>query len=124
MGFAAFDDVRDRLCVYDAKFDPESRHFNEIELLLPAPLARGRPPPDDPRWPSPPTEPSVAAIMGASTCVCAGDTFYILDVNPNPDLAYDGSLIVGAEEAGYTQADVVSRLVNLAAARHPKFSGQ
>ena len=50
-----------------------------------------------------------------------GDTFYILDVNPNPDLASDGSLIVGAEEAGYSQAGVVSRLVNLAAARHPRF---
>ncbi len=120
MGFAAFDDVRDRLCVYDAKFDPESRHFNEIELLLPAPL-----PEDARRRMTDLAIPAYRAVgcrdYGRLDFRLRGDTFYILDVNPNPDLAYDGSLIVGAEELGYTQADVVSRLVNLAAARHPKF---
>ncbi|HSB89739.1 MAG TPA: hypothetical protein VLD63_06910 [Anaerolineales bacterium] len=122
MGFSAFDDVRDRLCVYDAKFDPDSRHFHDIQLLLPAPLAE-----DDRRRLWEVALPGYRAIgcrdYGRLDLRLRGDTFYILDVNPNPDLAHDGSLIVGAEELGYTQADVVSRLVNLAAARHPKFSG-
>lgn len=120
MGYAAFDDVRDRLCAYDAKFDPESRPFNEIELLLPAPLLQ-----DELRRLTDVAVPAYRAIgcrdYGRIDLRLRGDTFYILDVNPNPDLASDGSLIVGAEEAGYTQAEVVSRLVNLAAARHPLF---
>ena len=123
MGYAAFDDVRDRLCVYDAKFDPESRPFNEIELLLPAPLTE-----DERRRLCDIAIPAYRAMgcrdYGRLDLRLRGDTFYILDVNPNPDLASDGSLIVGAEEAGYSQAGVVSRLVNLAAARHPKFSSQ
>jgi D-alanine-D-alanine ligase len=121
MGFAAFDDVRDRLCVYDAKFEPESRPYRDIELLLPAPLSE-----DEQRRVADLAIPAYRAVgcrdYGRLDLRLRGDTFYILDVNPNPDLANDGSLIVGAEEIGYTQADVVSRLVNLAAERHPRFS--
>ncbi|HET7011787.1 MAG TPA: hypothetical protein VFI11_13505 [Anaerolineales bacterium] len=120
MGFAAFDDIRDRLCVYDAKFDSESRHFQDIELLLPALLTQ-----DEQR------QMSEAAVTAYRAIGCRDygrldfrmrqGVFYILDVNPNPDLTSDGSMVVGAEEAGYTQAEIVSQLVTLAAERHPRF---
>jgi D-alanine-D-alanine ligase len=125
MGFDAFDDVRDRLCVYDAKFDSESRHFREIELTVPAVLT------EDQRRPM--TESALTAYRAVG-CRDYGrldfrlrdGVFYLLDVNPNPDLTSNGSFICGAEEVGLTQAQMVSRLVNLAAERHPSFarSGQ
>jgi D-alanine-D-alanine ligase len=48
--------------------------------------------------------------------------FYVLDVNPNADLSSESSLALAAEVAGYSFGALGSRLVNLAAARHPVLS--
>jgi D-alanine-D-alanine ligase len=40
MDFSLFDDVRDRLCTYESKHHPGSRHYEGIQLLLPAPLTQ------------------------------------------------------------------------------------
>jgi D-alanine-D-alanine ligase len=120
MGFDAFDDVRDRLCIYDAKFDPDSRHFHDIELVVPAILT------EDQRRAMGETAVTAYRAVG---CRDYGrldfrlrdGVFYLLDVNPNPDLTSNGSFVCGAEEIGLTQAQIVSRLVNLAAERHPRF---
>ena len=47
--------------------------------------------------------------------------FYVLDVNPNADLSSESSLALAAEVAGYSYGALGSRLVNLAARRHPVF---
>jgi D-alanine-D-alanine ligase len=46
-------------------------------------------------------------------------TFYILDVNPNPDITPETSIVQGAELAGYSYGQMISHLINLAARRHP-----
>src|SRR5512136_1286237 len=40
MDFSAFDNVKDRLCTFESKFDPQSRSYNMIELHLPAILTQ------------------------------------------------------------------------------------
>jgi D-alanine-D-alanine ligase len=45
--------------------------------------------------------------------------FYVLDVNPNADISADASLACAAEVAGYSYGEMASRLVRLAASRHP-----
>jgi len=120
MDFSRFGNVRDRLCTYDAKFLPGSLHYEEIELRLPAPL----------------TEPESDLLMStlraafhAHRCrdfarmdVRLRDgIFYILDINPNADISSDASMACAAEAAGYSFGAMGSRLVHLAAARHPVF---
>jgi D-alanine-D-alanine ligase len=120
MDFSAFEDVKDRLCSYDSKFDPESPSYNLIELHLPASL----------------TEQefellSETAINAyhATNCrdyarldlrLCDG-IFYVLDVNPNADISPDTSLVLSAKAAGMSYGQLGSLLVNLAARRHRKY---
>ena len=46
----------------------------------------------------------------------------MLDVNPNADIASDASMALCAQAAGYSYGAMLSHFVNLAAARHPRFS--
>jgi D-alanine-D-alanine ligase-like ATP-grasp enzyme len=50
-----------------------------------------------------------------------GEVFYLLDPNPNPDISSDASLALTAELAGYSYGQMGSRLIRLAAKRHPVF---
>ncbi|MBP1741453.1 MAG: hypothetical protein H6Q48_3746, partial [Deltaproteobacteria bacterium] len=45
--------------------------------------------------------------------------FYVLDVNPNPDVSSDTSMAFAAELAGYSYGAMLSQMVNFAARRHP-----
>jgi len=47
--------------------------------------------------------------------------FYVIDVNPNPDINPLTSMTCAAAEVGYSYGKMGSRIVNLAAARHPVF---
>jgi D-alanine-D-alanine ligase len=118
MDFSAFPDVRQRLCTYDSKFDPESLHYRLIETLLPAPLLE--------------EEVQLLCETAASAYSTAGcrdygridmrlrdGVFHVLDVNPNPDLSADASLACAAELAGFSYGALGSCLVALAACRHP-----
>jgi D-alanine-D-alanine ligase len=118
MGFSAFPDLRERLCTYDSKFDPGSRHYNRIETLLPAPLRE-----DESRL----LCKSAAAAYSVIGCRDYGridlrlrdGIFCVLDVNPNPDLSADASMAYAAESAGFSYGALGSYLVALAACRHP-----
>ena len=120
MDFAAFPDVRQRLCTYDSKFHPESLHYRMIETLLPAPLLE--------------EQVQLLCATAASAYATAGcrdygridvrlrdGVFQVLDVNPNPDLSADASLACAAELAGFSYGALGSCLVALAACRHPVF---
>jgi hypothetical protein len=50
--------------------------------------------------------------------------FYILDINPNPDISSDASMACAAEAAGFSFGAMGSHLIHLAAARHPLFGKQ
>ncbi|MFH1351789.1 MAG: hypothetical protein ABII26_12775 [Pseudomonadota bacterium] len=120
MDFAAFGDVRDRLCTFDSKFRPGSRHYEQIELRLPAPLNES----EFKRL-------KLTALKAYRAIGCRDyarldirlqdSIFYVLDVNPNPDISPDASIAYAAEAAGYSYGAMGSHLVNLASQRHPVF---
>ena len=120
MDFSSFPDPCDRLCSYDAKFIPNSRAYQDIHVRIPAPLSCAQ-------------RTTLADLCRrayvASGCRdyarldlrLRGDTFYVLDINANADLVSEASFFFAAEAAGYPYGALASRLVNLAAARHPVF---
>lgn len=118
MDFSAFDDIHDRLCTWDAKFDPTSVHYQRTVSHIPAPLT------------APETEALQRVAIAAYRAVGCRDygrmdirlrdgVFHVLDVNPNADLSADASLACSAEVAGYFYGQMASRIVALAAHRHP-----
>lgn len=118
MDFSRFEDVRDRLCTYESKFQPGSRHYEGIQSLLPAPLTEAE---QDLLYRT-----AVAAYRAyrcrdfARLDIRLRDgVFYILDINPNPDISSDASMACAAEAAGMTFGAMGSHLIRLAAARHP-----
>lgn len=120
MDFTAFDDVRDRLCTYDSKFKPGSTHYVKIGLQLPAHL-------NETEY----EQLKHLSTLAYKTTGCRDyarldirlrdGIFYILDVNPNSDITADASMACAAEAAGYSYGEMISRIVNLAARRHPVF---
>jgi len=123
MEFSAFSDLRERLCSWDAKFTPGSRPYNEIRTVAPAPLTA-----EELRLLE---EVSRAAYRAMGIRDYARfdfrlreGVFYLLDPNPNPDISADASLALTAELAGHSYGQMGSRLVRLAAARHPVFGKQ
>jgi len=120
MEFSAFSDLRERLCSWDAKFTPGSRHYTEIRTVAPAPLTQ-----DELRLLE---EVSRAAYRAMGIRDYARfdfrlreGVFYLLDPNPNPDISADASLALMAELAGLSYGQMGSRLVRMAARRHPVF---
>jgi D-alanine-D-alanine ligase len=120
MDFSAFSDVHDRICSYDAKFIPGSAAYEKILTVLPSQLS----------------EVELAALEGvcfdAYRSIGCRDygridvrlrdgVFYVLDINPNPDISEDASMASAAEHAGYTHGDMARTLLHLAAKRHPVF---
>ena len=120
MDFAAFNNVKDRLCTYDSKFMPGSPHYVGIGLQLPALLA-------DTEY----EQLQQTSTQAYKTIGCRdyarldirlrNGIFYILDINPNSDISADASTACAAEVAGYSYGQMISHIVNLAARRHPVF---
>jgi D-alanine-D-alanine ligase len=121
MDFSRFADIHDRLCTYDSKFVPGSVHYEGIETILPAALE------DADRCEL------ERVCLAAYTAVGCRDygridvrvrdgVFNVLDVNPNADISADASLACSAQLAGYSYGDMASRIVRLAALRHPEWS--
>jgi D-alanine-D-alanine ligase len=123
MDFSAFNDIHDRLCTYDSKFDPGSMHYKKIESRIPAPLG------------------NTALKRLEKICIQAfraigcrdyarmdvrerDGRFYVLDVNPNADLAIDASIACSAEYSGMSYPEMMAYLVSLAARRHARYSGR
>lgn len=120
MDFGAFSDVHDRLCSFDAKFTPGSRPYEEIGLLLPAPLQEAE------------LDALRAVALAAYQALgcrdyarldirLRGGVFCVLDVNPNCDISPNVSMALAAAVEGYSYGAMLSRIVNLAAMRHPVF---
>ncbi len=120
MDFSAFSQPENRLCTYDAKYDPTSKAYNLIELKLPAPLSVEQ-------------QKNLEAVSIGAYRVTGcrdyarldirlrGDTFYVLDVNHNADFSPDTSTALSAEIVGIPYPQLGSLLVNLAAQRHKGF---
>jgi D-alanine-D-alanine ligase len=124
MDFTALDCLRDRLCTYESKFMPGSMHYEKIELKVPALLEAQEI-----------LQLEHTAIQAYQLIGCRDyaridlrlrdGVFYVLDINPNPDISPDTSLAYAAEAAGLSYGNVGNTLVHFAAGRHPVFgSGQ
>jgi D-alanine-D-alanine ligase len=120
MDFSFFGNVQDRLCTYESKFIPGAEHYEKIETLLPAPLTIN--------------ENEALELVCKKTYVALGcrdyarmdvrlrdNVFYVLDVNPNADISIDASMACAAEVAGISYGQMGSRIVQMAAQRHPVF---
>lgn len=120
MDFSYFSDLKDRLCTYESKSIPGSDHYEKIETLLPAPLS----------------EKEMQALEQVSRAAYRAlgcrdyarldvryqnNVFFILDVNPNPDISHDASMACAAEFAGFSYGQMGSRIVRIAAKRHPSW---
>ncbi|MFH1912516.1 MAG: ATP-grasp domain-containing protein [Pseudomonadota bacterium] len=118
MDFSQFKNVHDRLCTYDAKFVPGSESYEGIKTLLPALLGA-----DDLRTLKRVCQAAYRAIgcrdYGRIDLRIRDGVFYVLDVNPNADISADASLACAAELAVYSYGEMGSRIVRLAANRHP-----
>jgi len=121
MDFSAFDDVRERLCTYDAKFVPESAHYRKIETLLPASLT------DTERRRLERVSRQAYRALGCRDYAridirLRNGIFFVLDVNPNADISADASMAFIAENAGYSYGAMGSYITRLAARRHTVFA--
>ncbi len=123
MEFPPFKDVHSRLCTYEAKFVSKSEQYRNIKTLLPAPLSE---------FELREVEQVCRAayvLMGCRDYAridmrIRDGLFYVLDINPNADICPDTSTVLAAELAGYAYDDFLSRLVLLAAERHPRWEGE
>jgi len=120
MDFPTFQSVRDRVCTFDSKYRPGSRHYEEIQVQIPALL-------DDTELRQ--LEQTSMEVYRMFGCLdytrldirLRDGTFYVLDINPNPDITLETSIVQSAEFAGYSYGAMISRLINLAALRHPRW---
>ncbi len=102
MDFSAFENVRDRLCTFDSKFTPGSVHYENINLRVPASL-------DERQY----LALKQTALRAYRVVGCRdyaridlrlrNGTFFVLDINPNPDFSADTSLVYAAEAAGFLE---------------------
>lgn len=121
MDFGVFENIHDRLCTFDSKFQPGSIHYTGIQLRMPASLSEA----EHARL-----EQIARRAYRAIGCRdyarldirLRDGTFHVLDVNPNADLSHDNSMTHAAKLLGYSYGAMVSRLIRLAAHRHPIFS--
>lgn len=120
MNYSGLTNMRDRLFTYEAKYVPGSRLYESIDMCVPAelePMARDE------------LERIVIAAYQVTGCRDYGridvrylnGIFYVIDVNPNPDINPYTSMTHAAAKMGYSYGQMGSRIVNLAAARHPVF---
>jgi len=118
MDFSFFGEARDRLCTYDSKFIPGSKHYERIETLLPAPLEEAE------------LKNMEDIVIKAWKWLGCRDyarfdlrlrdqQFYLLDFNPNNDISIDTSFAMAAEIHGYSYGAVAKKIVSMAAMRHP-----
>ncbi len=121
MDFSRCVDIHDRLCTYEAKFCPGSKQYEIISTIIPAVLT-----------PAQRRELKRCCLRCYRLFGCRDyarldirlrdGVFYILDINPNPDISSDASTACAAEQIGLSYGELGSRLVRLAASRHPQFA--
>jgi D-alanine-D-alanine ligase len=116
MDFSAFNDIQDRLCTFDSKFVPTSKHYNQIQTLLPAPLSES-----DYSTISAAAKKSYSALncrdYGRIDLRLKNGIPFVLDVNPNPDISNDTSMVLAAELCGFSYGKFCSKIIDFALTR-------
>jgi D-alanine-D-alanine ligase len=124
MTYDYFGDIHDRLCTFEAKWDPASEAYQKIPAICPAPLnARLRRKIED----------VALAAYRASNCRDYGRVDIrlrkdkdgvpahpmVLDVNSNCDVSSEGGFMNAARAKHLTYGQMLERLIELAQARGP-----
>ncbi|MBU4267309.1 MAG: ATP-grasp domain-containing protein [Acidobacteria bacterium] len=118
MDYSRCTDIHDRLCTYDAKFKPGSKHYEIIGTQVPARLTA---------WELGDLERICVECFRVFECRdyarldirLRNGVFYVLDINPNPDISSNASMAYAAKHIGMSFGELGSRLIRLAASRHP-----
>jgi D-alanine-D-alanine ligase len=114
--YSAFADIHDRLCTYESNFDKTSLAYQVTTPKLPVELSDEQ------------LSLMNAMVLRAYQITGCRDyarmdirlhagVFYILDVNHNPDIGPQTSIVLGAERVGLSYGQFGSFLINLAAQR-------
>jgi D-alanine-D-alanine ligase len=117
--FSVFSTAHDRIYTFDDKFIADSPYY-EYVTLLPATLAECE---------YCALEQTAQAAYRAIGCRdyarldirLRDGVWYVLDVNANPNIGPDSSVAYASSLLGHSYGELGSRLVNLAAERHPVF---
>jgi D-alanine-D-alanine ligase len=118
MDFSAFSKAGERICTYESKFIPGSKHYEKIETLIPATLNENL---------FRKLERKVLATWKGFGCLdyarfdfrLRDDKLYLLDINPNNDISINTSFALAAEMTSYSYGQMLKRIVMMAAERHP-----
>ena len=123
MTYDAFSDVHDRLCTFEAKWDPASEPYQCIPAICPAPV-------------SPELKAEIEAVSVAAY-VALGCRDYgridlrlrdgrpmALDVNSNCDVSPDGGFATAAAAAGLTYGEMMEQILLFALERRRKPAAQ
>lgn len=114
--YSVFDDYHQRLCSFDAKWNPESDAFRLTGVQCPAPV--------DPVLKRRIEKVAVNAFRalqlrdyGRVDLRVRNGVPYVLDVNANPDITMEGGFARSARVAGYDYGQMTARILDFAAAR-------
>lgn len=118
LDYSACKGTKERLCTYNAKFHPRSADFKRVKWMIPAQLS------DNESSMLKNTAISAYKAIGCRDYArvdlrMKNGRFYVLDINPNPDLSIDDCMIASARKAGVSYGALNSRILRLAAERHP-----
>ena len=116
MTYDAFDDIHDRLCTFEAKWDPASAAYQKIPAICPAPIS--------PLLKADLERAAIAAYRAAGCRdygrvdlrLCDGQPM-VLDINANCDVSPDSGFANAARARGLTYADAMEQIVLFAMRR-------
>lgn len=117
--YSTFDDYHDRLCTFDAKWNPESEAYRLTSVQCPIevdPTLKRR------------IEKVAANTFRALRLRDYGridmrvrnGVPYVLDVNANPDITLEGGFARSARVAGYDYGRAIAKILSFAAKRMPR----
>jgi D-alanine-D-alanine ligase len=117
MTYDAFDDIHDRLCTFEAKWEPASAAYRLIPAICPAPVSAEL---------KAEIERVAIAAYRATGCRDYGRVDMrlrhgqpmALDVNTNCDVSPDSGFANAARAVGLSYADMMERIVLYAVSRH------
>lgn len=118
MDYSAFADYHDRLCTFDAKWNPESEAYRLTAVQCPADLDKTLK-----RRIERVALATYRALKlrdyGRVDMRVRNGVPYVLDVNANPDITMEGGFARSARAAGYDYGQMTARILTLAARRMP-----
>jgi D-alanine-D-alanine ligase len=116
--YGVFDDYHDRLCSFDAKWNPESEAYRLTGVICPAPV--------DPVLKRRIERVALRAYQalrlrdyGRIDMRVRNGVPYVLDVNANPDVTMEGGFARSARVAGFDYGRMAAQILTFAAERRP-----